>query len=195
MASSQEAFWLLQAQSGDRKALDRLLQAIQVPLYGYLVSLIHDEHLAMDLLQDVFVIVIQKLRWIRDPNAFLAWVYRIASRRAFRALKTRKRLADRHENYSLSEAAAAEAPEQNLTSIDIDRIPALLEEVSPASRAVLSLHYLHAMTLREVADVLEIPLGTTKARLAYGLHILRKRLNQGSSPPRLRASDREVKKP
>jgi RNA polymerase sigma-70 factor (ECF subfamily) len=183
MASSQEVFWLLQAQSGDRDALDRLLQAIQVRLYGYLVSLVHDEHLAMDLLQDVFVIVIQKLRSLREPNAFLAWVYRIASRQAFRALKTRRRLADCHETDPHWEAVAAEAPEEEPAHVIIDCIPALLEEVSPASRAVLSLHYLHEMTLQEVADILEIPLGTTKARLAYGLQILRKKLNERRSPP------------
>jgi RNA polymerase sigma-70 factor (ECF subfamily) len=181
MASSQEVLWLLQAQSGDHDALDRLLQTIQARLYGYLVSLVHDEHLAMDLLQDVFVIVIQKIRWLREPNAFLAWVYRIASRQAFRALKTRRRLADCHETAPLSEAVAAEAPVETLAPEIMDRIPALLEELSPASRVVLSLHYLQEMTLQEVADVLEIPLGTTKARLAYGLQVLRKRLNGLSS--------------
>jgi RNA polymerase sigma-70 factor (ECF subfamily) len=184
MASSQEILWLLQAQSGDRAALDRLLQAIQVRLYGYLVSLVHDEHLAMDLLQDVFVIVIQKLRWLREPTAFPAWVYRIASREAFRALKTRRRLEDCHEAAEMSETVAAEAPEEEFDPEMIDRIGELLDDVSPASRVVLSLHYLHEMSLSEVADILELPLGTAKARLAYGLQVLRRRLNEHISPPR-----------
>ena len=68
---------------------------------------------------------------------------------------------------------AAEASEDLAPEI-VERIPALLEQVSPASRAVLSLHYLQEMTLQEVADVLDIPIGTTKARLAYGLRMLRK---------------------
>jgi RNA polymerase sigma-70 factor (ECF subfamily) len=182
MTSSREVLWLLQAQSGDRAALDRLLQTIQVHLYGYLVSLVSDEDLALDLLQDVFVIVIQKLRWLREPSAFRAWVYRIASRQAFRALKRRRRLADCHETDPVLETIATEAPPETLGQEFIERIPALLEEVSPASRVVLSLHYLQEMTLQEVADVLEIPLGTTKARLAYGLQVLRKRLNEHLSP-------------
>ena len=172
----------MQAQSGDREALDRLLQAIQVRLHGYLVSLVHDDHLAMDLLQEVFVIVIQKLRWLQEPDAFLAWVYRIASRQALRALKRRRRMADSHESDLLSKAMESEPAEEVLDAEMIDRIPALLEEVSPASRIVLSLHYLQEMTLQEVASVLEIPIGTTKARLAYGLRVLRKRLIEGSSP-------------
>src|SRR6516165_2086189 len=110
MASAQEVLWLLQAQSGDRDALNKLLQRIQMQLYGYLVSLVDDKHLAEDLLQDVFVILIQKLRWLREPNAFPAWVYRIASRQAFRALRSKRRLASVHETDALSEATEAEAP-------------------------------------------------------------------------------------
>jgi RNA polymerase sigma-70 factor, ECF subfamily len=178
MPAHQEVLWLLQAQSGDRAAVDKLLHAIQVQLYGYLVSLVHDEHLADDLLQDVFVIVTEKLRWLREPSAFRAWVYRIASRAAFRALKTKRRLASYHETQADLDAAEAESGEDNPLASSIDRLPDLLQQLSPASRAVLSLHYLRSMTLQEVADVLEIPLGTAKARLAYGLRVLRTKLNQ-----------------
>jgi RNA polymerase sigma-70 factor (ECF subfamily) len=80
---------------------------------------------------------------------------------------------------SIPEAAAAQA-EEPAPEI-IDRLPELLEQLSPASRAVLSLHYLQEMTLQTVADVLEIPLGTTKARLAYGLRVLRTKLNHPTS--------------
>ena len=50
------------------------------------------------------------------------------------------------------------------------RIP----HVTPASRAVLALHFKEGMTLPEVAAVLDIPLGTVKSRLAYGLATLRR---------------------
>jgi RNA polymerase sigma-70 factor (ECF subfamily) len=188
MASPQEVLWLLRAQTGDRDALEKLLQSVQTNLYGYLVSLVHDEHLAEDLLQDVFVIVIQKLHWLREPSAFTAWVYRIASRQAFRALKNRRHVASRREIDPILEAVAAEAPEEGPTPEIIDRLPKLLEQVTPASRAVLSLHYLQEMTLQAVADVLEIPLGTTKARLAYGLATLRNKLKEPAShaPPKTR---------
>ena len=55
-----------------------------------------------------------------------------------------------------------------------ERLPELLGRVSPASRMVLVLHYLDEMPLQEVADVLGLPLGTTKSRLAYGLAALRR---------------------
>ena len=55
-------------------------------------------------------------------------------------------------------------------------IPRLVAGVSPASRAVIVLHYLHELTLEEVAEILGIGLGTVKSRLAYGLAHLRRQL-------------------
>jgi RNA polymerase sigma factor (sigma-70 family) len=78
-------------------------------------------------------------------------------------------------------SVADEPPEDRADPELLRLLPALLEQVSPASRAVLSLHYLKGMTLREVADVLEISLGAAKARLGYGLSILREKM--GLAPP------------
>jgi RNA polymerase sigma-70 factor (ECF subfamily) len=58
-------------------------------------------------------------------------------------------------------------------------VPELLNSgaLSPASRAVLALHFQEELSLPEVAAILEIPLGTVKSRLAYGLAALRKKLD------------------
>jgi DNA-directed RNA polymerase specialized sigma24 family protein len=67
--------------------------------------------------------------------------------------------------------ASPEAPPPNdvlrLLSTDI---------VSPASRAVLILHFQEELSLPDVAAILEIPLGTAKSRLAYGLRLIRNHL-------------------
>jgi RNA polymerase sigma-70 factor (ECF subfamily) len=55
-----------------------------------------------------------------------------------------------------------------------ERLLASLEQLSPASRAVVTLHYLEEMPLADVAAVLDVPLGTVKSRLSYGLAQLRK---------------------
>jgi len=56
----------------------------------------------------------------------------------------------------------------------IERLPQLVRNLSPASRAVVVLFYLHGMSLAETAAVLDIPVGTAKSRLAYGLQSLRR---------------------
>ena len=52
------------------------------------------------------------------------------------------------------------------------------ETISPASRAVLMLHFAEELSLPEVAAILDIPLGTAKSRLAYGLRAIRRDLKQ-----------------
>ena len=52
-----------------------------------------------------------------------------------------------------------------------------VEGLSPASRAVLVLHFEEGLTLSEIAAILELPLGTVKSRLAYGLSALRRRID------------------
>jgi RNA polymerase sigma-70 factor, ECF subfamily len=53
-----------------------------------------------------------------------------------------------------------------------------LDQISPASRAVLMLRFHEELTLAEIAAILELPLGTVKSRLAYGLSAIRKHLSK-----------------
>ncbi len=167
--SSKEARLVLQAGAGDRDALEILLSGLQSRLFSY-VSGIVGRTAADDILQDAFLQICRNLKWLRDPELFVPWAYRIASRAAFKHLKRehRYRAAD-DDTFVLDELAAEpESPRQLFSDL-----PEMLDKVSPASRAVLTLHYLHELTIQEVAAVLDIEVGTAKSRLAYGLACLR----------------------
>jgi RNA polymerase sigma-70 factor (ECF subfamily) len=171
---------LMLAQSGDRGALNQLLSDLQDGLYGYLVRLVGDKHLAEDILQEVFVLIWRKLFWLRDPAFFRPWAYRIASREAFRRLrKYRFQVKMLGHETQLAELTAREVPP--FPQGWDEALPGLLALLSPASRAVLILHYLQGMTLNEVADVLEVSPGTVKSRLAYGLAALREKIGPDGS--------------
>ena len=164
--------WVLQAQFDDREALERLLEAVQPALRRYLAGLVGEAD-ADDVLQEVLLIVYRRLRDLENPELFRPWAFRIASRAGFRHLKRRKRWPDQPGDELLGERA----------STADDRPPdALLWEVlrsdavSPASRGVLVLHFEEGLPLPDVAAILEVPLGTVKSRLAYGLTALRQRL-------------------
>ena len=174
---------VLLAQSGDRGALNQLLSDLQDGLFGYLVGLVGDKHLAEDILQEVFVLIWRKLRWLRDPEVFRPWAYRIASREAFRRLRKHRIEARALGTEALRAGIPAlEAPP--FPQEWAEALPGLLALLSPASRAVLILHYLQGMTLHKVADVLELSPGTVKSRLAYGLATLRQKIgSDGSLPP------------
>ena len=171
--AARDAAWLvLCAQAGDRAALEALLHHAAALLGPYLAAMVRDDDLRADVLQEVLVLVYRKLGALREPRAFPAWARRIATREIFRALRRH-----RHEERTLEELppdlpadAADPLPPDGL----LERLPALLERVSPASRAVLALHYLDGLTLDEVGAVLDLPSGTVKSRLAYGLATLRR---------------------
>jgi RNA polymerase sigma-70 factor, ECF subfamily len=173
-ASDRESWRVLQAQSGNREALNELFKSVQDPLFRYIVSLVRDQHLAEDILQEVFIRIYRKLRWLREPEAFRAWTYQIASREAFRYLNRERRWSDQVRDEVTLTAVPANEHDGEFPSELIETLPQLVGNLSPASRAVVVLFYLHEMSLVETAAVLDIPIGTVKSRLAYGLESLRR---------------------
>lgn len=174
-SDKQEIRWVLRAQAGDHAAFNELLRAVQMPLYRYIYSLIGEASLAEDILQEVFVLIYRKLGWLREPELFRAWAYRIASRETFKFLKREKRWKEQEREEELLLAI----PAAELLATDaLMQLPQLVAQISPASRAVIVLHYLHELTLEEVAEVLGIAIGTVKSRLAYGLATLRQQLQK-----------------
>jgi len=161
---------ILRAQAGDRDALEQLLAGVQPALHRYLRSVVGDDALAEDVLQDVLFLIFRKLDFLREPRVFEAWAYRIASREAFRRLKKLRKLKESTLDDDV--VAEVETPNDEM----LDALPRHLDALSPASRAVLTLHYMQSMTLQDVADILGISLGTVKSRLAYGLRCLRRAL-------------------
>lgn len=175
--TDSEAWLVLRAQSGDRTALETLLESIQRPLYRYALRLIGDAPSADDVLQETLMRIYRKLRWLEDPALFRPWAYRIASREAFRFLARKQQSQARHAN----ETQLEEMPDIAAASPEPGELERLVGQVSPASRAVLILHYQHDLTIDEVGAVLGIAPGTVKSRLAYGLRRLRE-TEKGRTP-------------
>jgi RNA polymerase sigma-70 factor, ECF subfamily len=168
----RELFLVLRAQTGDITALDDLLRAVQSRFFRYILNLAANRELAEDILQDVFLIIYRKIGWLNDPQLFRSWVYRIATRETFRVLRKRARWSEAALDDEMLQNIAA--PEVKTGEFDLS----MLKSVSAASRAVMMLHYLEDLTLKETADVLDISVGTAKSRLAYGLRILRGQIGE-----------------
>ena len=168
---------ILLAQTGDRAALEQLLRDIHAPLRRYITSLVGAD-LADDVLQETSLQIFRKLPFLREPTVFRPWTFRIASRIAFSQLKRGRR-------WEPLDAAPIEpliTLDPNLGEPPDEAFLTLLNRVSPASRAVLLLHYQHDLSLEEAAAILEIPIGTAKSRLHYGVSTLRKHLTAERKP-------------
>jgi len=173
MESGKHETWLaLRAQAGDREAFDRLFRLLQEPLYRYIFSLVGARAPAEDVLQEVFILIYRKIRWLREPELLRPWAYRIATREAFKHLKRERRWSDKTED----ESVLSDLPAPSRDDLAPELIAQLVARVSPASRAVIVLHYLHEMPLAEIAEVMGVAVGTVKSRLAYGLDLMRRQL-------------------
>ena len=170
--SAQEALWVLRAQCDDREALELLLRSVQPAVRRYLSGLVGSAD-ADDVLQDVLLRVVRRLAWLERPELFRPWVFRIASRAGFRHLKKERRWRrEERDEAPLDDIPAPELPPRDGLLSALSHMDGL----SPASRAVLVLHFQEELSLPEVAAILELPLGTVKSRLAYGLAALRTQL-------------------
>ena len=175
--TSNQTLLVLLAQTGDRAALEQLLHETYAPLRRYITGLVGAAN-ADDVLQETSLQIFRKLPFLREPAVFRPWTFRIASRIAFSHLKKAHRwqpLDDAPlEHFTSHDHAPGEPPDESFLT--------LLDSVSPASRAVLLLRYQHDLTLEETAAVLEIPIGTAKSRLHYGITCLRKILTSERNP-------------
>jgi len=171
-SAKQEAWLALRAQAGDREAFEQLFRLAQEPLFRYIFSLVGARALAEDILQEVFILIYRKIRWLREPELFRPWAYRIATREAFKHLKRERRWSDKTED----ESVLLDLPAPSGDELAPELIAQLVERLSPASRAVIVLHYLHEMPLAEIAEVTGVAIGTVKSRLAYGLDLMRRQL-------------------
>lgn len=77
--------------------------------------------------------------------------------------------------FAAIEQEMIDATEPEVPEIDSSEIGVLVDSLPPASKTVIRMHYLEQMSFVEIGEALELPIGTVKSRLAYGLSVLRGR--------------------
>ena len=172
MSNTVDPVLVGRAQVGDLRALDTLLTSIQAPLFRHLATILRDDHAAEDALQDSLFTISRRLGTLRDPQWFRAWAYRIATREGVKHSRRNRRLPSTSDSAIEQLESVEEVPAFDADLIE--QIPDAINALPPASQLVLRMHYLDGLTYVEIAEALELSVGTIKSRLAYGLGILRK---------------------
>jgi RNA polymerase sigma-70 factor, ECF subfamily len=85
VSPSDDPALILRAQAGDLAAFEHILRALEPALRRY-VGRLAGARPVTDVLQETFIRIWRGLGWLRDPNLFRAWAYRIATREAYRLL-------------------------------------------------------------------------------------------------------------
>lgn len=149
------------------------MSALQLPLYEHILTIVRDSDTSKDVLQDTLWKIARKLPSLRDPRWARAWSYRIATREAIHRTHSEKRWSDALRGDELN-LLAVDEPDEPFDPELLTQIQSRVDQLSPASQIVLRMHYLEGLTHLEIAEALEVPEGTVKSRLSYGLAALRK---------------------
>jgi len=156
-------------QTGPQGDLDfqQLVDVHYGPLYRFAMSLIRNESQAGDLVQDTFLTWASKGHQLRDRTKVKAWLFTTLHRRF---LESQRRMV-RFPHVEISEVAddLPHVDPELVDHLDAQSIVRLLSEVDAQFQAAVSLFYLEDYSYNEIAEILDVPLGTVKSRIARGL--------------------------
>ncbi len=150
--------------------LERIVAERYASLYRFALSLVHNETEAADLTQQAFYRLASRGDQVRDLGRVKSWLYTTLYRE-FLALK-------RHSNRFVSEQPEMAAESPTLDADAVDRADATLvmealQRVNETFRVPLALFYIDDLTYREIAEILNVPIGTVMSRLSRGKAELR----------------------
>jgi RNA polymerase sigma-70 factor, ECF subfamily len=169
--------------NGDEAAFAALYDATSAKVYGVTVRVSRSPEIAAEVIQEVYLMAWQQAsRFDPARGTVLGWLCTLAHRRAVDRIRQVARERDREQTYEnrRAETPADETWQEVEQALDTREVRAGLEALTPLQREAVSLAYYQGCTYQEVAQRLEIPLGTAKARIRDGLNRLRTALGARS---------------
>ena len=189
--SQEEAAIVAELKAGSEAAYAWLIGEFQQPVYGLVYRIVNDPAVAADTTQDVFLKVFRGISHFHGESSLKTWIYRIALHEAanrrrwwFRHKAKETSIEPENETNSLAENTIqmaltdhGESPFESVAHHEVQqRVEQELRKVPEPYRTTLILRDLEEMSYEEIAEVLEVSLGTVKSRLTRGREALRQRL-------------------
>lgn len=170
------------AQRGDKQAFETLATIAHPRLYRMALGVLGDAARADDATQRALVAVWRDLPRLRDPQRFDAWSYRLLVRACYAEVKRRPRWLPESV---ISESDEPTAPDDYHVVLERDRLERGLARLSVEHRAVIVLRYMLDLPLDQVAEALDVSVGTVDSRLHRALKALRAALDADArhAPP------------
>ena len=150
-----------------------LVDAHYTPLYRFALSLARREADACDLVQQTFFIWAKNGHQLREKSKAKTWLFTTLYREFLRG----RRRDQRSQSIEDLPPAAQEVPSEDIDHarrLDGVQVVEALQEVDEVFRAPLTLFYLQDLSYQEIADALDVPIGTVMSRLSRGKGQLRK---------------------
>lgn len=156
-------------------ACAELVRANYQTIYRFLAHLTRNVHEAEDLTQETFATAWQRIGSFEGRANPATWLHRIAYSKFIDARRGQRRAAQLLDQYPIR----TDVPDPHTIASagdDVRRLNDALSELDAIDRAPLILHYLQGLSYREMAAVLDEPVGTVKWRTSEALHRLRERM-------------------
>jgi RNA polymerase sigma-70 factor, ECF subfamily len=188
-----EAELVTELQAGSDSAFDYLVTYYHASVYNLVYGILSDAADAADVTQEVFLRVFRGIRGFRHSSSLKTWIYRVAVRQAL----NQRRWCWRHHRQQISIDAEAEGSSNALELQDAEATPfeqfaahevqatvrRALSAVPTPFRSAVILRDLEGLSYEEVAEILEITVGTVKSRILRGRRILKELLGPLVKPP------------
>lgn len=183
----QDELLIRRAQHGDADAFEQLLLEHQKNVYNLCYRMAGDPDDAMDLSQETFLRAWRCLDQYQFASAFSTWLYRLCSNICIDFLRKRRRQqtvpltfedADGEEQTYAVPDAQPLPEEQVELKLTHETLAAAMAQLLPEHRAVLQLRVVNEMSYEQIADVLDIQIGTVKSRLSRARNQLKKILER-----------------
>lgn len=171
-------------QHGELKALGALFERYQHLVYRTALGVTRDERAAEDILQECFVRLYTYAASVDADRPLRPWLYRVTVNLAYdwASMRSPQPLDDILEWLS-GLAGAFPAPDRRAEEKESLRmVREVVAELPPLHRAVVVLFYMEDLSLEEISQVLDLPIGTVKSRLHYARARLRDMLLQRQRP-------------
>jgi RNA polymerase sigma-70 factor (ECF subfamily) len=163
-------------QHGEQAAFEALFRQFQPRLRYYVRRLDTVGDREDDTLQDIWVKAIREIGSLKDPQAFVAWLYAIARHEVYGKARIKDPFAGLTEEHL---ALATEGDEPVFSDDDAARIHETLARLKAHHREILTLSFLEDLSHKQIAEILGIRAGTVKSRIYYAKQSLRKELERG----------------
>ena len=168
------------AKRGNQKALDEVVNMISGYIYYYSLTILGDEEQAKDAVQDILLTMLKKIDSLEDPKAFLGWIKTVTANHC------KTKLTRSKDNISLDDGTweLADCSDQICPSkaTESKEVCAIVREAVKALpqllRESVMMFYFNQMSVRQIADVLEVNENTVKSRLYSARKTMKKYLEQ-----------------
>ena len=198
---NEEQQWIDDARRGDQEAFEQLVRRYEKRVFALTSRMCRNPADAEEAAQEAFLSAWQGLAFFRGDSSFSTWLYRLASNACVDLLRRESRhrtaagLSLDDEELNLDVPDPARSPQDEAERRELrEKIERGLASLSPEHREVLVLREIHQLSYDEIAETLDLDVGTVKSRISRGRKQLRKILLKSgnfSPPPASKGTEKE----